>query len=107
MCYLGLGISVFPYVVPWSVTLWDAASSPGAQAFPLVGTLVILPIVFMYTGWSYYVFRGKVRAELWYHQGDAAQRLGFPNDGPIATSTACAWVRNLPGAAHFARATGG
>ena len=67
MCYLGLAISVFPYVVPWTITLWDAASSPGSQAFLLVGTLVILPIVFMYTGWSYYVFRGKVRAELGYH----------------------------------------
>ncbi len=67
MCYLGLGISVFPYVVPWTVTLWDAASDPGSQAFLLVGTLFILPIVFMYTGWSYYVFRGKVRAELGYH----------------------------------------
>ena len=67
MCYLGLGISVFPYVVPWTITLWDASSSPGAQAFLLVGTLFILPIVFMYTGWSYYVFRGMVRAELGYH----------------------------------------
>ena len=67
MCYLGLGISVFPYVVPWTITLWDAASSPNSQAFLLVGTLFILPIVFMYTGWSYYVFRGKVRAELGYH----------------------------------------
>jgi cytochrome d ubiquinol oxidase subunit II len=67
MCYLGLGISIFPYVVPWTITLWDASSSPGAQAFLLVGTLVILPIVFMYTGWSYYVFRGKVRAVLGYH----------------------------------------
>ena len=67
MCYLGLGISVFPYVVPWTITLWDAAASPGSQAFLLVGTLAILPIVFMYTGWSYYVFRGKVRAVLGYH----------------------------------------
>ena len=67
MCYLGLGISVFPYVVPWTVTLWDAAASPNSQAFLLVGTLFILPIVLMYTGWSYYVFRGKVRAELGYH----------------------------------------
>ena len=44
------------------MTLWDAAASPGSQAFLLIGTLFILPIVFMYTGWSYYVFRGKVRA---------------------------------------------
>ena len=67
MCYLGLGISVFPYVVPWSVTSWGAASSPDVQAFLLMGTLVILPIVFMHTGWSYYVCRGKVRAVLWYY----------------------------------------
>jgi len=67
MCYLGLGISLYPYVVPYSVTLWDAAASPGSQAFLLVGTLFLLPIILMYTGWSYYVFRGKVRAELGYH----------------------------------------
>jgi hypothetical protein len=107
MCDLGLGISLFPYVVPWSVTLWDAASSPGVPAFLLVDTLVILPIVFMYTGWSYYVFRGQVRAQLWYRWGDIAQRRVSPNDGSIATSTACACVWNLPDAAHFARATGG
>ena len=67
MCYLGLGISVFPYIVPYAVTLWDAAAGPSAQAFLLIGTLFLLPVVFMYTFWSYYVFRGKVRAELGYH----------------------------------------
>jgi cytochrome bd ubiquinol oxidase subunit II len=67
LTYEGMGISVFPYVVPWTITLWDAASSPGSQAFLLVGTLLILPIVFMYTGWSYYAFLGKVRADLGYH----------------------------------------
>jgi cytochrome bd ubiquinol oxidase subunit II len=67
MCYLGLGISLYPYVVPYSVTLWEAAASPSSQAFLLVGTLFLLPIVLMYTGWSYYVFRGKVRAVLGYH----------------------------------------
>ena len=67
MCYLGLAISLFPYIVPYSVTLWQAASSPGTQAFLLIGTLFLLPIIFVYTGWSYYVFRGKVNAELGYH----------------------------------------
>jgi len=67
MCYLGLGISLFPYVIPYSVTLWDAAASPSSQAFLLIGTLFLLPLVFMYTGWSYYVFRGKVRGDLAYH----------------------------------------
>ena len=61
MCYLGLGISLFPYVVPYRITLWEAASSPSAQTFLGVGTMFMLPLIFMYTFWSYYVFRGKVR----------------------------------------------
>ena len=62
MCYLGLGISILPMIVPYSVTLWDAASSPKSQAFLMIGTLFLLPIIIGYTGWSYWVFRGKVRA---------------------------------------------
>jgi cytochrome d ubiquinol oxidase subunit II len=67
MCYLGLGISLFPYIVPPSITLWDAASAPQSQAFLLIGTLFLLPIILTYTGWSYWVFRGKVRADMGYH----------------------------------------
>jgi cytochrome d ubiquinol oxidase subunit II len=67
MGYLGLAISIVPYIVPYSITLWQAASSPSTQAFLLIGTLFLLPIIFVYTGWSYYVFRGKVSAELGYH----------------------------------------
>src|SRR5207249_11552235 len=67
MCYLGLGISLFPYIVPYVLTLWEAAAVPSSQMFMLIGTLFLLPIVFMYTGWSYYVFRGKVRGDIAYH----------------------------------------
>lgn len=67
MCYLGLGISLFPYIVPYRLTLWDAAAVPSSQAFLLIGTLFLLPIIFMYIGWSYYVFRGKVTADVGYH----------------------------------------
>jgi len=67
MCYLGLGISLFPYIVPYVLTLWDAAAAPSSQIFLLVGTLFLLPVIFMYTGWSYYVFRGKVRGDIAYH----------------------------------------
>ena len=67
MCYLGLGISLFPYIVPYAFTLWDAAAVPSSQAFLLIGTLFLLPIIFMYLGWSYYVFRGKVTADVGYH----------------------------------------
>ena len=67
MCYLGLGISIWPMVVPYTVTLWAAASSSKSQAFLLIGTLFLLPIILMYTAWSYWVFRGKVGSGAGYH----------------------------------------
>ena len=67
MSYLGLAISLFPMIVPGRYTLWEAAAHPSTQAFLLVGTLVLLPVVLMYTAWSYWVFRGKVRADIGYH----------------------------------------
>jgi cytochrome d ubiquinol oxidase subunit II len=60
---IGLGISMFPYVVPDEVTIWDAATHPRSQAFMLVGTLFIVPLIIGYTGWAYWVFRGKVGDE--------------------------------------------
>ena len=65
--YIGVTISLWPNIVPYRFSLWQAASSESTQAFLLVGTLFLLPIVLMYTGWSYWVFRGKVRADIGYH----------------------------------------
>jgi cytochrome d ubiquinol oxidase subunit II len=67
MSYLGIAISLFPYVVPRHFTLWDAASSPSTQMFLLIGTLFLLPVILTYTGWSYWVFRGKLRGDIGYH----------------------------------------
>lgn len=67
LSYTGIAISMWPMIVPYRYTLWQAASSSSTQVFLLVGTVFLLPIVFMYTGWSYWVFRGKVRAELAHH----------------------------------------
>ena len=67
MSYIGIAISLWPMIVPHRFTLWQAASSPSTQAFLLVGTLFLLPIILMYTGWSYWVFRGKVRGDIGYH----------------------------------------
>ena len=52
MSYLGIAISLWPMIVPHRCTLWQAASSPSTQAFLLVGTLFLLPVILMYTGWS-------------------------------------------------------
>ena len=67
LSYVGIAISLYPMIVPHHFTLWEAASSERTQAFLLVGTLVLLPVILMYTGWSYWVFRGKVRSEIGYH----------------------------------------
>jgi cytochrome d ubiquinol oxidase subunit II len=66
LSYLGIAISLYPMIVPYHFTLWEAASSARTQAFLLVGALALLPVIFMYTGWSYWVFRGKVRADIGY-----------------------------------------
>jgi cytochrome bd ubiquinol oxidase subunit II len=61
-----IGVFVLSYL-GIAITLWQAASSDRTQAFLLVGTLALLPVILMYTGWSYWVFRGKVRGEIGYH----------------------------------------
>lgn len=63
LCFFGLGISVFPYVIPETVTIWDAATDRSSQIFMLIGTAFIQPLILGYTGWAYWVFRGKVKAE--------------------------------------------
>lgn len=60
---IGLGVSMWPYVVPDQVTIWDAAAPERSQLFMLVGTAVILPVILAYTAWAYWVFRGKVGTE--------------------------------------------
>jgi cytochrome bd ubiquinol oxidase subunit II len=65
--YIGLGISFYPYMVPRSVTIWDAAGPDDSLKFLLVGTIVLVPLILTYTAWSYWVFRGKVSSEGGYH----------------------------------------
>jgi len=63
--YTGLIISIWPNIVPPSLTIWDASSSHSSQLFALVGTVIVLPLILVYNAMQYRVFRGKVR------EGDA------------------------------------
>ena len=63
LCLLGLGISIWPYVIPARVTIWEAAAPVRSQLFMLVGGGVLIPVILAYTAWSYWVFRGKVGSE--------------------------------------------
>lgn len=65
--FSGLGISLWPHIIPPRITIWDAAAPPASQLFMLVGTLLIIPVILVYTAWSYYVFRGKVSGTEGYH----------------------------------------
>ncbi|MGC8494705.1 MAG: cytochrome d ubiquinol oxidase subunit II [Syntrophobacteraceae bacterium] len=65
--YLGWGISFWPWIVPFAFTFKQAAAAPSSQAFLLAGTVVILPVILAYASYCYYVFRGKVSREGFYH----------------------------------------
>jgi cytochrome d ubiquinol oxidase subunit II len=65
--YAGLGISLFPYVVPRAITIWDAAAPDASLGFLLVGTAILVPIILAYSAYSYWVFRGKVQPGAGYH----------------------------------------
>lgn len=67
LSYLGLGISFYPFILPPSLTIWDAAAPAGSLEFLLVGAVVLIPLILAYTAWSYWVFRGKVGASAGYH----------------------------------------
>jgi cytochrome bd ubiquinol oxidase subunit II len=64
LSFLGITVSLWPFIVPYHYTLWQAAADESTQAFLLIGTLLLIPIILVYTAWSYWVFRGKVRADL-------------------------------------------
>ena len=59
-CMAGLGVSIWPDVVPGRISIFAAAAPPESQIFMLVGVAVMIPLILAYTGWSYWVFRGKV-----------------------------------------------
>jgi cytochrome bd ubiquinol oxidase subunit II len=65
--YSGLAISLWPHIIPPSVSFRDAAAPPQSQGFTLVGALLIIPVILTYTGWAYHVFRGKVTGSEGYH----------------------------------------
>ncbi|MFC7048357.1 cytochrome d ubiquinol oxidase subunit II [Emcibacter nanhaiensis] len=63
LSYIGLGISLYPYVVPRQITLWEAAADHSSLAFMLAGAVILLPLILAYTGYAYWVFRGKASEE--------------------------------------------
>ena len=63
MNYIGLGISIWPWLVPYEITFRQAAASPQSQSLLLIGAAISLPLVLAYAAYNYYVFRGKTSHE--------------------------------------------
>jgi cytochrome bd ubiquinol oxidase subunit II len=58
--FIGLIVSLFPYVVPPHLTIWQAANSVSSLQFALVGYVIVMPLTLLYTAYAYWVFRGTV-----------------------------------------------
>lgn len=65
-CYLGFAASSWPYIVPRYITIWQAAASISSLKFIIVGACIMIPFLLLYTGYSYYIFRGKIKDEIHY-----------------------------------------
>lgn len=67
LSFIGIGISFYPNIVPHSVTIWGAAAPDNSLSFLLAGAAVLIPLILIYTYYSYWVFRGKVKSVGGYH----------------------------------------
>lgn len=64
-CIAGLALIVFPDIVPFRVSVWDAASSSASQSFALIGAVCVTPVVLGYSAFAYWIFRGRTPEEGW------------------------------------------
>lgn len=67
LCYVGIAISFYPYMVPPNVTIWQAAGPDKSLMFLLIGAVILIPLILAYTAYAYWVFRGKVDSSEGYH----------------------------------------
>ena len=67
LCYAGIGISFYPYIVPPDITIWQAAAPDDSLLFLLVGAVILIPLILAYSAYAYWVFRGKVDPSEGYH----------------------------------------
>jgi len=67
LCFIGIGISFYPHIVPPGLTIKEAAAPDESLWFTLVGTLVLVPMILGYTAYAYWVFRGKIDPDEGYH----------------------------------------
>jgi len=59
--FLALGAMFWPYIIPYSITVGNAAAPDASLSFFFLGAVVILPLITVYTIQVYWIFRGKTR----------------------------------------------
>ncbi|MGB8609291.1 cytochrome d ubiquinol oxidase subunit II, partial [Bradyrhizobium sp.] len=59
--YVTLGVMFWPYMVPYAITVADAAAPDASLGFIFYGGVIVLPVIFLYSIGVYYIFRGKDR----------------------------------------------
>jgi len=67
LCFIGIGISFYPNIIPPSLTIAEAAAPDASLSFALVGTVFLVPMILAYTAYAYWVFRGKIDPDEGYH----------------------------------------
>lgn len=64
--YLSMLTLMFPYIIPYNMTYIQAQASQTTLLFTLIPAIIMIPLLLLYTGYAYYVFRGKVKEKLGY-----------------------------------------
>lgn len=59
VCFQGLAFSFYPYVIPGQLTMTEAAAAPESLSFIFWGAIIVVPVILVYTFFSYRVFLGK------------------------------------------------
>src|SRR5579863_857253 len=62
---VGLAILVFPRIVPFRLSIWQASASRLSQTFLLIGAVFVTPLVLAYSAFAYWIFRGKTPVKGW------------------------------------------
>ena len=63
LTFFGLGLIVFPYIIPTKITIYQAAAAPSSLVFMIIFIGFLIPIMLAYNIYQYIVFRGKVAGE--------------------------------------------
>ncbi|WP_193196691.1 cytochrome d ubiquinol oxidase subunit II [Nostoc sp. MG11] len=60
LSFIGLGLIVFPYIIPTEITIYEAAADPSSLVIMIIFIGFLIPVMLFYNLYQYIVFRGKV-----------------------------------------------